>query len=74
MKQAMGNTPPEDFANVISLEKQATTKAVQVDTQDTAPLADAAEQGLQEPKDTTPKAPGVPAPKVAAPPTDGKPQ
>ncbi|MGA8231171.1 MAG: penicillin-binding transpeptidase domain-containing protein, partial [Candidatus Acidiferrales bacterium] len=66
MKQAMAKTPPEDFPNVVSLEKQATTKSVQVDTQDTAPLADAAEQGLAEPKET-PSAPGLSAPHTASP-------
>ena len=66
MKQAMAKTPPEDFPNVVSLEKQATTKSVQVDTQDTAPLADPAEQGLAEPKETR-SAPGLPAPRTPAP-------
>ncbi len=66
MKQAMAKTPPEDFPNVVSLEKQATTKSVQVDTQDTAPLADPAEQGLAEPKETR-SAPGLPAPRTSAP-------
>jgi penicillin-binding protein 1A len=74
MKVAMAKTPPEDFPNVVSLEKQATTKSVQVDTQDTAPLADAAEQGLAEPKET-PNAPGLPAPHAPAPPPpNSKPQ
>jgi penicillin-binding protein 1A len=65
MKQAMAKTPPEDFPNVVSLEQQATTKSVQVDTQDTAPLADPAEQGLAEPKETR-SAPGLPAPRTPA--------
>jgi len=72
MKQAMAKTPPEDFPNVVSLEKQATTKSVQVDTQDTAPLADAAEQGLAEPKET-PNAPGLSAPHPAPPPPNSTP-
>jgi penicillin-binding protein 1A len=73
MKAAMAKTPPEDFPNVVSLEKQATTKSVQVDTQDTAPLADAAEQGLSEPKET-PSAPGLSAPHAVPPPNNKLPQ
>jgi penicillin-binding protein 1A len=69
MQQAMQGKPIESFANVIPLEQIAGTKKVQVDTPDTAPPADAAEQGL-----TTAAAPPPPAspektlPK-AAPPT-----
>jgi penicillin-binding protein 1A len=74
MKQAMAKTTPEDFPNVVSLEKQATRKSVQVDTQDTAPLADPAEQGLAEPKET-PSAPGLSAPRARAPlPNSNSPQ
>jgi hypothetical protein len=36
----------ENFPNVIPLEKQAAEHPVQVDTPDTAPTADPAEQGL----------------------------
>src|SRR6202044_1056598 len=61
MQKAMAKTPPEDFPNVVSLEKQATRKSVQVDTQDTAPPADAAEQGLQE-RTTLPPTPLTPQP------------
>ncbi|MGB0036382.1 MAG: PBP1A family penicillin-binding protein [Candidatus Acidiferrales bacterium] len=49
MQQAVQGSPPEDFPNVVPLEKIAGTKQVQVDTPDTAPPADAAEQGLTEP-------------------------
>ncbi len=64
MKTAVQGTPPEDFANVEPLEKAAATMQVQVDTPDTAPPADAAEQGLQE----KPEKPVVPKPPTAAPP------
>jgi penicillin-binding protein 1A len=46
MQQAMQGMPVEQFQNVVPLEKQAVEHAVQVDTPDTAPPADAAEQGL----------------------------
>src|SRR5580692_10642208 len=46
MQQAMQGMPVEPFQNVVPLEKQATEHQVQVDTPDTAPPADAAEQGL----------------------------
>jgi len=46
MQQAMQGMPVEQFQNVVSLEKQAGEHPVQVDTPDTAPPADAAEQGL----------------------------
>ncbi len=46
MQQAMEGAPAEDFPNVIPLEKQAATQTVRVDTPDTAPPSDAAEQGL----------------------------
>lgn len=48
MQQAMQGMPVENFSNVVPLEKLAGTKPVQVDTPDTAPPADAAEQGLAE--------------------------
>jgi penicillin-binding protein 1A len=46
MKSAMQGKPVEDFPNVVPLEKMASGHVVQVDTPDTAPPADAAEQGL----------------------------
>jgi penicillin-binding protein 1A len=46
MQQAMQGMPVEQFQNVVPLEKLAADHAVQVDTPDTAPPADAAEQGL----------------------------
>jgi penicillin-binding protein 1A len=48
MQRALQGKPVENFPNVVPLEKLAETKSVQVDTPDTAPPADAAEQGLAE--------------------------
>jgi penicillin-binding protein 1A len=47
-QRAMQGIPAEDFPNVVPLERQAGGKQIQVDTPDTAPPADAAEQGLTE--------------------------
>ncbi len=49
MQQATQGTPVEDFPNVVTLEKIAPTKQVQVDVPDTAPPADLAEQGIRTP-------------------------
>ena len=71
MQGAMRGAPAEDFPNVIPLEKLATAKQVAVDTPDTAPPADAAEQGLTQPGAVSPepkpvpKKPTAPAPKAA---------
>jgi penicillin-binding protein 1A len=46
MQQAEAGTPVQGFANVTPLEKTAATQTVRVDTPDTAPPSDAAEQGL----------------------------
>ncbi len=62
MQQAVQGTPVENFQNVVPLEKLALTQQVQVDVPDTAPPADAAEQGLT----VTPAA--DPAPKPPKPP------
>ncbi len=72
MKVAVQGTPAEAFPNVIPLEKLAGARMVQVDTPDTAPPADAAEQGLSEgggkpEKSASPKA--APAPPPAKPST-----
>jgi len=48
MEQGMQGMPVENFQNVVPLEKMAGSHPVQVDTPDTAPPADAAEQGLTE--------------------------
>jgi penicillin-binding protein 1A len=73
MQQATQGMPVEDFPNVVPLEKLAGAKQVAVDTPDTAPPADAAEQGLTDmggsvtrPPSASPKTtPAVP-PKPAA--------
>jgi penicillin-binding protein 1A len=72
MKVAVQGTPAESFPNVVPLEKLASVRVVQVDTPDTAPPADAAEQGLSEggakpPKTIPPK--GTPSPPPVKPST-----
>ena len=67
MQQAVQGTSAQDFPNVVPLEKQAAGKVLQVDTPDTAPPADAAEQGLTQTA-TPPEAPAPKLPeKIAAP-------
>jgi hypothetical protein len=60
----------ESFQNVVPLEKIVPTKPVLVDVPDTAPPADAAEQGLTQTKAPVPAAPATakPAPKLPPPP------
>jgi hypothetical protein len=68
MQQGIQSLPVENFPNVVPLEKLAPTRPVQVDVPDTAPPADAAEQGLTEtalPKQAP--AQPKPAPKPPAP-------
>jgi penicillin-binding protein 1A len=67
MQQSVQGTPVEDFPNVVPLETLARAKQVAVDTPDTAPPADAAEQGLTDqggathaPKSLPKAPPGVP--------------
>ena len=48
MQQAVQVYPAQDFQNVVPLEKEAGGHQVKVDTPDTAPPADAAEQGLTQ--------------------------
>jgi penicillin-binding protein 1A len=72
MQQGMQGMPVENFQNVVPLEKLAGTHPVQVDTPDTAPPADAAEQGLtaqpaagpplSPPPQTSPASPQIQAP------------
>ena len=57
MQQAMQGAPVESFRNVTPLEKVAPSQQVQVDTPDTAPPADAAEQGLTQRSAPNPTAP-----------------
>jgi len=54
MQKAMQGMPVESFPNVVPLEKQAGEHVEQVDTPDTAPPADAAEQGLTQTKAPAP--------------------
>ena len=63
MQKAMVGMPVENFPNVVPLEKIAPTQHVLVDVPDTAPPADAAEQGLSQaaPKAATPKPEEKPA-------------
>ncbi len=67
MEEGMQGMPVENFQNVVPLEKLAGEHAVQVDTPDTAPPADAAEQGLA-PSAVEPEPPSQPAQKQATPP------
>jgi hypothetical protein len=80
MQQAVAGTPVQDFANVTPLEKVAATQMVHVDTQDTAPPSDAAEQGLPSgavssaPKSTPPKSAPITHPVAPGPQAGRKPQ
>jgi penicillin-binding protein 1A len=67
MQQAMQGMPVEDFPNVVPLEKQVGAHEVQVDTPDTAPPADAAEQGLTENNAPAPAPSKAPSAKPPAP-------
>ncbi len=78
MQQGMQGAPVESFPNVVPLEQIAPTRPVQVDVPDTAPPADAAEQGLTEtaapkagpaaqPKPAPAPKPTAPSPTQAAP-------
>ena len=60
MQHALAGAPVQDFQNVVPLEKIAPTKAVEVDTADSAPPADATEQGLEN-ANSAPAAPATPA-------------
>ena len=48
MQDATKGTPVQDFPNVVPLEQLAGGRELQVDTADTAPPTDAAEQGLAQ--------------------------
>jgi len=61
MQQAVEAYPAQDFQNVVPLEKEAVGHQVKVDTPDTAPPADAAEQGLTQTQAIPPvKTPATP--------------
>jgi len=66
MQKAVQGTPVEDFSNVVPLEREVSRHAVEVDTPDTAPPADAAEQGLAEVA-APPSPPEKPLQKISAP-------
>ena len=74
-QRAMQGISAEDFPNVVPLEKQVGGKQILVDTPDTAPPADAAEQGLTETGAPARSRPPVkPLQKVSTPvPSDGMP-
>jgi penicillin-binding protein 1A len=57
LEAAMQGMPVEDFQNVVPLEKQVPAHLVRVDTPDTAPPADAAEQGLTTTQNGQPQTP-----------------
>jgi penicillin-binding protein 1A len=61
MQAAMQGMPAQEFPKVVPLEELAGGREVEVDTADTAPPADAAEQGLTEAK--VPSTPGTPVSK-----------
>jgi penicillin-binding protein 1A len=69
MQQATQGMPVESFQNVVPLEKMVPTKPVLVDVPDTAPPADAAEQGLAPTKAPVSIAPATakPTPKLPPP-------
>ena len=75
MQGATKGTPIENFPDVIPLEKQVVGRTELVDTPDTAPPADAAEQGLTQtaapassPVSKIPAPAAAPIPPVAKPP------
>ena len=62
MQDATKDAPVQSFPNVIPLEQLAGGKELQVDTADTAPPTDAAEQGLTEAKaPEKPRSPAIPS-------------
>jgi len=76
MKDVYDDKPPEQFPNVVPLEKLAMTHAVLVDTPDSAPTEDAEEHGIREKKiarPVPPAAPPKPAPASSHPATGPSP-
>src|SRR5271168_10351 len=70
MQQGTQGMPVDNFPNVVPLEKLAPGRSVLVDVPDTAPPADAAEQGLTQtaaPRATPTQPKPTPAPKPSAP-------
>ena len=72
--RAVAGTPAHDFQNVLPLEKIAPTKAVEVDTADSAPPADVTEQGLENANAPPAAAPPTPAPTPGVPTPASTPQ
>ncbi len=68
MKEVCDDKPPEQFVNVVPLEKLAPSHIVLVDTPDSAPTEDAEEHGIREKKTTAPR---PPVPKPASPASGG---
>jgi penicillin-binding protein 1A len=68
MQQGMQGMPVQDFPNVTPLERLAPTQHVEVDTADTAPPADPAEQGIAQSAATPADKPSAPADPSPAPP------
>ncbi len=64
MQGATQNMPLQEFPNVVPLEQLAAARPVQVDTADTAPPADAAEQGLTQTQGASGGAPPKPGAKI----------
>ena len=67
MQGATEGTPVQDFPNVVPLEQMAGGRTLQVDTPDTAPPTDAAEQGLTQTSVQTRTVPAKPLASAAAP-------
>jgi len=60
MKDVYDDKPPEQFPNVVPLEKLAPSHLVLVDTPDSAPTEDAEEHGIREKKTARPVPPPAP--------------
>ena len=76
MKQVYDDKPPEQFPNVVPLEKLAPSRVVLVDTPDSAPTEDTEEHGIREKKiarPVPPPAPHKPAPASSHPATGSSP-
>jgi penicillin-binding protein 1A len=65
MQDATKDAPVQDFPNVVPLEQLAGGRELHVDTADTAPPTDAAEQGLTEAKAPAKQIPSPDTPKAS---------
>ena len=68
MKEVYDDKPPEQFPNVVPLERLAATHPVLVDTPDSAPAEDGEEHGIRE-KKVAPPPPAPPKPATTTTPT-----